>query len=156
MQVDTSNNSTWPLLGAAGTASGTTGTAGGTGGTASLFGPAAILALGQGGAAATGYSNLVAPLPTLPNNLPIIWQFDLASVLNPAAATPPATLRSQEQQEAEDAAVKQAFELINAGETDQARELMSNLLDQNKTNAAAVQALGQAELADAIRTFAME
>jgi tetratricopeptide (TPR) repeat protein len=144
MQVGTDYN----LLPLFGTSSGTTGAAGAASTTTSLFGPAAILSLGQDTSGGADYSNLVAPLPALPNNLPIIWQFDLASVLNPTVSGVSSTPRSDEQQKADDEAVKQALDYINAGETDKARELMNNLLAQNKTNAAAVQTLGQAELTD--------
>ena len=77
-----------------------------------------------------------------------LWQFDLTRVLTPQTTGIPQDARSPAEQKADDAAVKQALTLIDQGQLDQARTLMNGLLAENKTNAAAVHALGAADLAD--------
>lgn len=78
-----------------------------------------------------------------------LWQFNLPEVLNPpATAAMPKTTVSPEQQKAEEVAIQRAFDYIDGGQPDAARQLMNDLLSHNKTNAAAVHALGYAELAD--------
>jgi tetratricopeptide (TPR) repeat protein len=76
------------------------------------------------------------------------WQFDLTNILTPTSTGVPAAARSPEEQKADDAAIKQALALIEVGSYDDARQLMHDLLAENKTNAAAVSALGQADLAE--------
>ncbi len=108
----------------------------------SLFGPPAQVSLNENTPSFTGfrdYTQLGASG---------LWQFDLASVLTPAAAGIPETPRSPEEQKADEAAIKQAFDYIDQGQPDAARTLMNDLLSENPTSSAAVQALGYADLAD--------
>ncbi len=124
--------------------SGTT-TAGSSGGSSStrgsLFGPAAQVSLGQG-FSVTGlrdYTSLGnAGVP----------QFDLASVLGAAssAGALQGAAVSPDQQKAEEQAIKTAFEYISQGSLDDARKLINSVLAQNKTNSAAIHALGTVEL----------
>ncbi len=108
--------------------------------TPSLFGDAATISIG--GLPVAGfkdYTNLGASGA---------WQFNLAGVLNTqASALTPRSL-SPEQEAAEAEAVKQAFDLINVKEYLGARNLMTQLLKDNPTNAAAIHALGYAWMAE--------
>jgi tetratricopeptide (TPR) repeat protein len=106
----------------------------------SLFGPDTLVSIGGGIPAFTGFTDYT--------NLGTsgVWQFDLAGVLNTqSAAAVPTMAVSEKQQEAENAAIKQAFDLIDQGQYTSARQLMNDLLSENKTNAAALQALGYVE-----------
>ena len=106
----------------------------------SLFGPPAQVTINENAPTVTGFRDYTQL------GLSTAWQFDLASVLNPSQTGMPTIARSPAQQKAEEEAVKQAFDYINQGQCDAARTLMNNLLSENKTNAAAVQALGYADL----------
>lgn len=75
-----------------------------------------------------------------------LWQFDLTGALQPRLARLTEMTVSDEQRKAEAKAVSQAFDLINAGRLEDARRLMTSLLEKNRTNAAAVHALGYVEL----------
>lgn len=75
------------------------------------------------------------------------WQFNLAGVLQPSTVVQTQAV-SPEQEKAEAADIKQAFDLINQSAYDDARALMNALLAKNKTNAAALHALGYADFAE--------
>lgn len=112
----------------------------------SIFGPAAFLALGQTVAGMDCYSGLLATLPTTTSSS--VWQFDLVSALTPSSTGMTEIERSPEQEKAEEAAIEEALNDLDAGETDEARSLMDELLAQNKTNSAATQVLGLVEQAE--------
>jgi|GEM_PF-1715830 len=108
----------------------------------SPFGPASVVTISSDIPAFQGFRDYTQLSGSL------VWQFDLSGVLNPTGVGLPETARSPEQRELEEKAVERAFEYIDAGEYDAARQLMNVLLKDNPTNAAAVHALGYAELSD--------
>ncbi len=140
MQVGTDYSLSWGAMLTGGTTSHTGRLVGSS---SALFGPPAQIAINENAPTVTGfrdYGQLGASG---------IWQqVDLASILNPAPAGIPSIARSPDEQKADEAAVKQAFNYINRGQYDAARALMNDLLSENKTNAAAVQALGYADLGE--------
>lgn len=78
-----------------------------------------------------------------------VWQFNLQAVLNPSTTSAAdAVILPPEQQEAEAEAVKQALAYVDEGNYAAARQLMNDLLANNKTNAAAVHVLGYADLSE--------
>lgn len=110
--------------------------------TSSDFGPATMVTFGTGLSVVgfRDYSNL---------GTSGVWQFDLAAVLSagqPSTGLPQVTV-SEERQQLEDDAVELAFEYINGGQYDDARETMEILLKENPTNSKAVYTLGYTELA---------
>jgi len=109
----------------------------------SLFGPAAQVSLGDSIPSITGFPDYTSLGSSG------LWQFDLTTTLTPQSQGVPQTARSEQQQEADTAALEQAFDYIETGLYDEARTLIQNLLDENPTYAAAVHALGCAELSDA-------
>ncbi len=108
----------------------------------SLFGPPAQVSINASTPTVTGFRDYTA-LGTSG-----LWQFDLTTVLNPTATGAPEVARSPEQQKAEAEAVQQAFDYINEGQYDAARAMMNGVLSGNKTNAAAVHALGYADVCE--------
>jgi tetratricopeptide (TPR) repeat protein len=82
------------------------------------------------------------------------WQFDLTSILTPTSTGVPSAARSPKEEKADNAAITQALALIDQGAYDDARQLVNDLLNENKTNAAAVSVLGQADLAEGKYTAA--
>lgn len=74
------------------------------------------------------------------------FQFDLASVYSARAAVDAQPVIPEAQQQAETKAVSDAFAYIDAGELDSARGLLNAVLAKNPRNAAAVQALGYADM----------
>jgi tetratricopeptide (TPR) repeat protein len=137
MQVGTDN--TLSLLASLTTAW----TSGSTSKTTSVSGPPDQVAINDNAPTVTGFQDYTQLGPTS------IWQqMDVASILNPTPTGIPAVARSDAQQKADDAAVKQAFDYINQGQYDAARSLMNDLLSENPTDAAAVQALGYADLGE--------
>jgi tetratricopeptide (TPR) repeat protein len=140
MQVGTDYSLSWLAM-LPGTATSNTG--GTASSSASLFGPPAQVTINDNAPTVTGFRDYTQL------GQASIWQpIDLASVLNPAATGVPTIARSPEEQKADEAAVKQAFDYINQGQYDAARTLMNDLLSENKTDAAAVQALGYADLGE--------
>lgn len=75
-----------------------------------------------------------------------LWQFNLSGVLQPTRTGVEPMAVSEKQQKAEAAAVSAAFDLMNAGRLDEARQSMNDLLKKNPTNAAAIHALGYVEM----------
>ncbi len=115
-------------------------TSGGAGAAAtsvpSPFGPAAFLTLSG--------SVYTPPAATAAADL-----LDAATILEAGrGATVPTIARSPEQRKAEAAAVEQALSLVDAGQSNEARALLNAVLADNRTNAAAVHALGYAALKD--------
>jgi tetratricopeptide (TPR) repeat protein len=111
-----------------------------TSSSASSFGPPAQVSINDNAPTVTGFTDY-AQL-----GLSGLWQFDLASVLNPTVTGVPQAARSEEEQKADEAAVQTAFDYINQGQFDAARQLMNGLLSENKTNAAATYTLGYADM----------
>ncbi len=103
----------------------------------SIFGPAANLSLGNTSSTqANGtYSNLRSIS---------IPQFNLAAVYGAQTQGVPQTARSEEQVKWEEAVIKKSLELVNAGELEDARSLVNQVLAENKTNAEAIHILGLA------------
>jgi tetratricopeptide (TPR) repeat protein len=115
-----------------------------TGGTDSLFGPATMVSLAAASAGTnTGLMGTYAPQST-------VWQFDLTGVLaaGQGGGGIPQQAISEEQAEKEATMLKEALDLLDAGDGEGARELMEELLADNPTNHTAVQTLGNVELAD--------
>lgn len=106
------------------------------------FGPATQVSLSTVGVSFTGFQDYTSALTKGQ------WQFNLSGVLNVSTSGVPEQAVSEEQAKAEAEAVEYAFELMNAGNTAGARDLIGQVLDENKTNAAAVHTLGYAELTD--------
>ncbi len=75
-----------------------------------------------------------------------LWQYDLSTVIETGRNGLAELTISDEQRKAEEKAVASAFDLMNAGQIEEARDLMTSLLKKNNTNAAAVHALGYVEL----------
>ncbi len=109
----------------------------------SKFGPPTQLSVG-GGPLVTGFSDYT--------NLGKsgVWQFDLSSVMGTGSGSSgiPQMHRSKEQQAVEVKAIETALEYVNGGDIEAGRKLMNELLDENPTNAAAVQVLGLAAQAE--------
>jgi tetratricopeptide (TPR) repeat protein len=103
------------------------------------FGPPAQVSIVDSAPTVTGFRDYTKIVDTT------VPQFDLAAVLSPQSTGLPQMVRSEEQQKAEQAAIKQALNYLDGGSPDAARELMDALLDENPTNAAAVQVLGLVE-----------
>jgi tetratricopeptide (TPR) repeat protein len=139
MQIDTSFH--WPQTSAT-----SAWTAGATGASLTtrraVSGPPAQVSLGESTPTFTGFTDY------LKLGLSGVWQFNLTGVLSPPDSGVPHTARSPDQQKADQAAVDQAFELINQGQYEQARGLMEKLLSEDKTNSAAVHAIGYAHLSE--------
>ena len=74
------------------------------------------------------------------------WQFELSAVYGKARS--PTNSIPESQRKAEAKVVAQALALIEGGATEQARAMLGELLASNRTNAEAVHALGQADLAE--------
>jgi tetratricopeptide (TPR) repeat protein len=125
---------------AAGVLLGTTSATAATSAAQPVFGPPTQVSLNENTPTFTGFRDYTQL------GVSGLWQFDLASVLNPPTGGYAETARSADEQKADEAAVKSAFDAINVGQYDAARTLMNGLLADNPNNAAAVQALGYADL----------
>jgi len=108
----------------------------------SLFGPPTQVDIGQTGFTAVGFRDYTK-LATSG-----VWQFDLQTALTPSGTAVPQTARSEKEQKADEARLTQALGYLDQGRNEEARELINELLSENKTNAAATQALGHVELAE--------
>lgn len=138
MTIDT-YFSLFSLAGSSST-SASTSSAGTTGSSTSLFGPATLLSLGSSGSESSG--GVYGPGSATG------WTFDLAAVLTPTTTGLTEQYRSEEQIAQEEEAIALAFDYINGEQYDDAREVMNLLLKENPTNAAAVHALGYADLSE--------
>ncbi len=110
--------------------------------------PFGALSPTQGGAGTPSLSAPPASFFATSDTFSATPQFDLSAVYGAQLTGIPEMYRSEEQQEAETEAIKQAFTYIDEHNPAAARKLMEALLDENPTNSAAVHALGYAELAD--------
>ena len=78
------------------------------------------------------------------------WQFDLSGVMSASgvASGVPTVARSEEQQKADAEALQLALNYIDGKQYTEARQVLDSLLEENPTNAAAVQAMGNIELGE--------
>ncbi|MBN1511324.1 MAG: tetratricopeptide repeat protein [Phycisphaerae bacterium] len=121
---------------------GTTSSSSGTPSSSSLYGASALLSIGQSSTTDAGYSYLSAGRTGLAAAVPV---FDATSLLQ-AQASIPETAKSDEQIEQEEAAVQEALDHLSAGEHDQARSILNELLKEDPMNAMAVHAMGAVEM----------
>jgi len=104
-----------------------------TGTSSILFNGSDQVTLGSQDTTSSGYASLGASG---------VWQFNLAAVYGTQTAGIPQQVVSEEQAQAEEKALQQALDLIDQKAWDEAGTILDGILEENKTNAAAVQAKG--------------